>query len=146
MSRYCLLTLYILLPIQVIVLCLPLALHNVHLRCKVIRLRQSNCYLRYSCVQHLLGAQYVWSLWGYGTSCSERYTMLICITKRQYLLTCKVSRYCLSALHGSIYISRVLVRGFGDKPSTCSCVVMNMSKYVINSFMYYSIKKEYVVF
>ena len=29
-------------------------------------------------------------------------SILPCKTKRQYLLTCKVSRYCLLALHGSI--------------------------------------------
>ena len=28
-------------------------------------------------------------------------TTLLCKAKRQYLLTCKVSRYCLSALHGN---------------------------------------------
>ena len=30
--------------------------------------------------------------------------ILLCKTNRQYLLTCKVSRYCLLALHGSIVI------------------------------------------
>ena len=31
---------------------------------------------------------------------------VFCKAKRQYLLTCKVSRYCLLALHGSIVMLR----------------------------------------
>ena len=30
--------------------------------------------------------------------------LLPCTGKRQYLLTCKVSRYCLLTLHGSIFV------------------------------------------
>ena len=32
-------------------------------------------------------------------------SVLLCKAKRQYLLTCKVSRYCLLALHGSVAVT-----------------------------------------
>ena len=32
----------------------------------------------------------------------QMWSILLCTAKRQYLLTCKVSRYCLLALNGSI--------------------------------------------
>ena len=34
-------------------------------------------------------------------------TILLCKGKKQYLLTCKVSRYCLLPLHGSIHLLRL---------------------------------------
>ena len=48
--------------------------------------------------------------WGAASSsCSELipdkhldYLWVLCKAKRQYLLTCKVNRYCLLALHGSV--------------------------------------------
>ena len=41
---------------------------------------------------------------------------LLCETKRQYLLTCKVSRYCILALHGitGVHMVRIHDAGCGD--------------------------------
>ena len=43
-------------------------------------------------------------LWWFSNPCLLYMTILLCKAKRQYLLTCKVSRYCLLALHGSIVV------------------------------------------
>ena len=39
----------------------------------------------------------------YRHQCVGISTVLLCKAKRQYLLTCKVSRYCLLSLHGRVH-------------------------------------------